>query len=180
MTVPGLIHQKPYEHVEYVLRRHPITFVPKIIVFLILFFAPFALYSPLQTTFPNLLSGPVSFPLIVLFISIYLLTILLFFYTMFTTFYLDVSVITNDRIVDIEQLGLFANSTGELDLFRIQDVTSEVKGIFATLFDYGTVFITTASNNSNIILHNIHHPNNIRNALIRLAEEDRKYHQVNT
>ncbi|MBP9695193.1 MAG: PH domain-containing protein [Candidatus Magasanikbacteria bacterium] len=99
---------------------------------------------------------------------------------MFTTFYLDVSVITNDRIVDIEQLGLFANSTGELDLFRIQDVTSEVKGIFATLFDYGTVFITTASNNSNIILHNIHHPNNIRNALIRLAEEDRKYHQVNT
>lgn len=176
MTVPGLIHQKSYENVVHVLRRHPVTFVPKIIFFLILLAAPPTLFFPLQATFPLLLDSPVALPLLTLGASAYLISILLFFYTAFTTFYLDVAIVTNDRIVDIEQFGLFSRTTAELDLYHIQDVTSEVHGVFPSFFDYGTITITTASNSAHLVFHDVRRPNTIRNDIIRLSEEDRKYH----
>jgi hypothetical protein len=65
-----------------------------------------------------------------------------------------------------------------LDLFRLQDVTADVHGVFATFLNYGTVMATTASANMNIVFRNIPDPNRIRNELIRLSHEDRKYHNV--
>ena len=83
---------------------------------------------------------------------------------------------TNDRIVEMEQLGLFSRTISELELFRIQDVTSEVKGLFPSMFHYGNVLVKTASENSHIIFFNIRNPEKIREELIKLSHEDRKYH----
>ena len=38
-------------------------------------------------------------------------------------------IITNDRILDIEQHGLFARTVSELRLHRVQDVTAEIKAL---------------------------------------------------
>ena len=58
---------------------------------------------------------------------------------------------TNDRIVDIEQHGLFSRTISEVDLFRIQDVTVDIHGIIATLLNYGNLTVKTASDNIHII-----------------------------
>lgn len=176
MHLSYFIRQKTYEHVEYTLRRHWLTFLPTIGLFILLAAVPFILYGLFNALYPDILNGPIIYPLAVLAGSVYYLFILLFFYSQFIDFYLDLWIVTNDRIVDIEQHGLFHRSITELDLFRIQDVTSNVNGVFQTLFHFGNLVITTASSNTDIIFRQIPRPERIRQELIRLADEDRKYH----
>ncbi len=171
-----VIKQKSYENIIYVLRRHPITFIPQILFFFILAIIPIILYFFIRNSLSDLLLGPISYPLLVLSASIYYLSILLFFYTEFIIFYLDIWIVTNDRIIDIEQQGLFSRSISELDLFRIQDVTSDTHGVLATVFKYGNVIVKTASNNINIVFKNVKNPDKVREDLIHYSHIDRKFH----
>ncbi|PIR76616.1 MAG: hypothetical protein COU32_01180 [Candidatus Magasanikbacteria bacterium CG10_big_fil_rev_8_21_14_0_10_42_10] len=177
MHLGELIKQKSYEQIVYEIRRHPITFIPIAFLFLVLLLVPVILYALISRIFPELLMGPRSYPLLVLLVSAYTLTMYLLFYVRFIDYYLDLWIVTNDRIIDIEQHNLFARSITELDLFRIQDVTVEMHGMFATLFNYADVSVKTASSNTHIVFYAVAHPNKIREDLIKLSEEDRKYHQ---
>ena len=179
MSVAELINQKSGEQVIFVMHRHPITFIPIIFLFLILMAVPIIVYLIISNLFPALLTGFPFYPLAVLFASVYYLSIYLFFYGLFIDFYLDIWLITNFRVVDIEQHGLFSRVTTELELLRIQDVTAEVKGVFPTIFNYGNVNIKTASSTKNITFMNIPNPNHIREQLIILADEDRKLETQN-
>lgn len=176
MQLSFVIRQKSYEKIAYVLRRHPVTFVPTIVIHTILLLIPPLLYWVIHTLYPQifLLAGVVVGA--TLLASVYTLFILMFFYSQFTIFYLDLGIVTNDRLVDIEQLGLFSRRIGELDLYQIQDVTSTVNGFFATLFHYGNLTILTASVNLNIVLSDIPRPEFYREEILRLANEDRKFH----
>lgn len=171
-----LIKQKSYEQIIFVLRRHWITFIPIALLFITLALAPFALYLMIGNLFPDLLTNEILKPITLLFASVYFLSLYLFFYAQFIDFYLDIWTVTNDRIIDIEQHGLFHRVITELDLFQIQDVTAHVKGVIPTLFGYGNLVIKTASTTSTIIFYNIPNPNRVREQLIRLADEDRKFH----
>lgn len=176
MGVSNIIKQKDYEKVVFVLHRHPLTFIPTIFLFVILMVVPVILYLMLNNLFPQTLSNTEVHTSFILFSSIYYLSTYLFFYGRFIDFYLDMWIVTNDRIVDIEQHSLFHREITELDLYRIQDTTATVKGVFSTIFQYGDVNIKTASTNTRIIFKNIPHANHIREQLIKLADEDRKYH----
>jgi len=180
MNAAFLIKKKSYEKIEYFLRRHPITYIPRLLLFIVSVFLPIALYFMINTIFPNLLSNEKIYAITVIVTSIYYLSILLFSYTNFVEFYLDAWIVTNDRVVDIEQFGLFSRTISELELFRIQDITVDVHGIFATLFKYGTLTIMTASSNLNIVFKNIPSPNKVRQKLLQLANEDFKYHRNET
>ena len=176
MLVSQLIKQKPYEEIEFLLRRHPLTFVSTAAIFILLAIIPVVFYFLTSNLFPDLLKNTNLYALLVLFGSIYYLSIYLFFYSQFVDFYLDLWVVTNDRIIDMDQSGLFSRTISECDLYRIQDVTVEVKGMFATFFHYGNVFIKTASANTHIVFYYVPNPNQVREALIQLAEQDRKFH----
>ena len=176
MNIHRLIKQKSYERIVYVLRRHPITFFPNILLFVFLLIIPTALVLLVINLFPDVIGTEVGTAIVTLIASAFYLMILVVFYTQFTEFYLDMWFVTNDRIIDVEQLGLFARTISEVDLFRIQDVTTDVHGVFPTIFKYGVVSVKTASNNRNIVFYNVYKPNVIREHLIQLAHEDRKFH----
>lgn len=176
MHLSHFVRQKSYEVLKHVLRRHSITFIPIAVLFIVLMIVPMVAFFITNTLFPEFLKGPVSFPILVLFGSLYYLTIYLFFYAQFIDYYLDLWIVTNDRIIDIEQKGLFDRVIIELDLFRIQDVTTVVSGFFPTIFKYGNVIITTASSTNQIIFKQVPYPDMVRQELIALAEEDRKFH----
>ena len=176
MQIEAVIKQKSYEHIIFKLHRHPLTFIPIIVLFFVMLAVPVIVYWLITFLFPGSLRCPILYPLTILAWSTYFLFTYLFFYVRFIDYYLDMWVVTNDRIVDIEQNGLFNRVITELDLFRIQDVTANVSGVFGTVFRYGDVIVTTASSTSHIIFRNVPRPNHIREELIRLADEDRKYH----
>lgn len=152
------------------------TFLPTALFFVILLLVPIGVYAMAHNVFPDFVNNPQIRPLIVLGGSVYYLSIYSFFYGLFIDYYLDIWVVTNDRIIDTEQHGLFHRSTTELELFRIQDVTARVKGVFATFFKYGDLTVKTASGTQTIVFHQIPQPQKIREELIKLAREDRKYH----
>ena len=177
MNVSYLIKQKSYEKVKFIARRHIFTFFIQILLFVILGAMPFGLYLMIRSLFPTLLSAQPIYALGVLLGSIYYLSVLLFFFTSFVDFYLDVWIVTNDRIIDIEQFGLFSRTISELELFRIQDITTNVHGIFPTIFKYGDVIVQTASTNVGVVFRSVKNPDKIRESLLELAHEDYKYHR---
>ena len=179
MGIIKLIRQKIYERVAFKLRRHPFTFVPAMVLMFFILTLPLGLYWIIARNFLPWLESPVGLPILILFASIYYLFVVLYFYTYFVTFYLNLTVITNDRIVDISQNGLFSRTIAEIDLYLIQDATSEIKGFFPTLFDYGNVMLQTAGAVPRCTLRDVSHPHQLRKKLLDMAMEDRKYHEKN-
>lgn len=178
MSLSSLIKQKSYEKIIIVRRRHPITFVPYIIFFLILLTAPFGVYwlvsnSSLNQFFQNQTGFIVS----ILAASLYYLSCYLFFYTNFVTFHLDLWIVTNDRLLDISQTGLFHRTVAELDLYQIQDASSEVNGFFPSLFNYGNISLQTAGEIPKFTFKNVSNPNQLREQVLQLAAEDKKFHE---
>lgn len=178
MRLYNLIKKKHYERVEHVLRRHPLTFLPIFLFFLVLLVVPPVVYILINSVFPGAFQSDITFVLLVLLASSYYLGMLLLFYAQFLMFYLDMWVITNDRMVNVDQLGLFARSISEVELFRLQDVHAEVRGFFRTILKYGKVSAKTASGTDAFVLHDVKRPNRIREDLVRLAQEDRQHHGI--
>ena len=180
MGLHELIHTKNYEKVIAKVRRHFFTFIPTLAFFLLLALVPLGIHFLLKNIFPNAISNQAVYAALVLGGSLYYLGLCVFLYTAFVEFHLDLNIITNDRIVDINQITLFARKIVEVDLYQIQDVSSEVKGFWATLFQYGTVEVQTAGSIPKFVMENIPNPHRIRHLLLVLAAEDKKSHRANS
>ncbi len=176
MSIGELIKQKTYERIVFFLHRHLVTFIPVIIIFVFLASAPIAVGYFLRGFFMPWWENPLYQPLLILFASLYFLSILMFFYSYFVTFYLDVWVITNDRLVDNRQVSLFSRTIAEVDLYQIQDATSEVKGFWASIFNYGNIYLQTAGPVPRFVLFNVPDPNHLREKILDLSAEDKKFH----
>ena len=174
MSIKNLFQAKQGEEIIFVLRRHPLVFLPKIVLFLALTIVP--LIAVIQYTEGQQLQiqNPLWHFAGVLFAGLYFLSIWLLFLSQFTDYYLDISIVTNDRILDIEQMGLFGRVISELDLSRIQDVNSEIKGIFPTIFNFGLVEVQTAGEEQMFEFQQISNPHGVRQRIIELAALDRK------
>ena len=180
MTLANIIHQKTYEDHVVVFRRHGFLILRNFTGIAIFAAIPFGIYAFLQSQFPEILAHPIGYPALVLAASAYELGVWLFAFTAFLDYQLDMWVVTNDRFIDIEQQGLFARTVSELDLWRVQDVTSEVKGIFPTLLGYGDVCIQTAGEQERFHLSQVPHPHDIRKLILDMAEVDRRFHMKDT
>ncbi len=155
-------------------RRHVFTLIPVLVVLILIVGIPVASYLWLQATQPALLAVGANKALFVLGGSAFFLFGWIFAFVMFMDYWLDVFIVTEKRIIDIDQTGIFSRTVSELRLYRIQDVTAQVKGIWQSMFDYGEVFIQTAGEVERFHFENIPHPNRLAKEILELAEADRK------
>ncbi len=176
MILDSVIKIKSYEKIVHVLRRHGITFFPYIVIFLAILLIPIAVYYLFTSAFIGIMQNPATLPLIIIVASAYYMSTVLFFYSFFTEFYLDAWIITNDRLVDVRQISLFSRTVAEVDLYQIQDISSEIHGFFPTIFNYGNIYLQTAGPVPKFIIHNVHRPDKLRETIIELASEDKKHH----
>ena len=96
------------------------------------------------------------------------------FFLIWVDYYFDVWIITNKRIVNIEQKGLFIREVSELELENIQDITTEVVGVIPTFFNYGDVFVQTAAERDRFLFHNVPDPYGIKDLVMNLQEKVEK------
>ena len=171
--LPGVM---PGEKIIKIIRKDIFILFEKLILGVILIGLPALVGYMMIRIYPNLLNGQISYPLIILAASGYVLFIWLFGFFSFIDYYLDVWLITNERIIDIKQEGFFSRTVAELKLFQIQDVTSELKGLSKFIFRYGDVYVQTAGEVQRFIFRQIPHPEEIRDIIIKLAEENKKIH----
>lgn len=93
-------------------------------------------------------------------------------WSIWTDYYLDVLIITDKRIFDIKQLGLFRRTSASFRLDRIQNVTVDMKGVIQTLLDFGTIHIETASENEDFVATYISHPYDIKKMINERQDEE--------
>jgi hypothetical protein len=177
IDVENLSHQKTYEKGELVLRQHWIVPVQIFIVFAILVAIPIVSYQLFSGAAPVLFASNTVQAILALGLSAYAFTCLLFLFQTYLDFYLDVWIITNERILSSERVSVFHQTMSELRLFRAQDVTSNVEGFMQTLLDYGTIEIQTAGEEEHFVMKNVPHPKDVANEIIALADADRDFHK---
>jgi len=99
----------------------------------------------------------------------YLFTFI-FAFEKFLNWYFDLFLVTNQRVVDIDFNNLLNKHFAEADLSAIQDVSSSVKGLLGTFFNYGDVLIQTAAEINQINFEKVPNPNKIIKLLKELRD----------
>lgn len=157
--------QNEDEEIIMVANRHPITLVRDAIGSVVLFIVSFSVMIKFFYV-PYVL--PIAF-------LVFVFSIIGFFYSYFN-WARDRFIITDLRILDMDQKTLFSKSQKEAFLEKIQDVVSETRGFLGTVFHYGDVSIQTASDTS-LVLDDVANPNMIQKTifdLVRDAKSDEK------
>ncbi len=166
--------QREGETVELIIRKHKISLLGSFFYFLAMAAIPWIIFYFIAPVALPFFLQPLYAKLFLLLTLIYYLFLWLFVFIVWIDYYYDLWLITNQRLLDIEQKGFFSRTVSELDLKRIQDITSEVHGILATLFEFGNINIQTAGERERFTLHSIPHPVTIRRKIVRLYEKARK------
>ena len=149
-------------------RRHWIAVASDIVIFAFIFVLMVFLVYFSMDALPQI-------EMLVLLVGVVLFHILLLaFIVSFTDYWLDSWIVTSERIIDIEQKGLFNREHAEFKLYRIQDVTVDVRGIFATFLDYGDVHIQTAGIGREFVFKQVPHPHKIKSEILTIAEKHHK------
>ncbi|MEK7652960.1 MAG: PH domain-containing protein [Patescibacteria group bacterium] len=162
------------EEIVLHIRRHWFIFFRLFLVFVVLSLIPALVYYFLLFNLPIIFKNQIGVVILAVLALIYYLFMLVYALTAWTTTYLDVWTITTFRIINREQEGLFSRTVAELDLYRVQDVTAEQKGVLATLLGYGDVYIQSAGEKERFVFEQISNPYGIAKILQKLNEKARK------
>jgi len=162
--------QRDGEKVEFFLRRHPITLLPAAVYILFMILLPMIFYAIVMPhAVPALLYEP-YWNIFLLLTTIYYGFLWIIVSMEWSDYYLDILLVTNKRVMNVRQLGLFHRIVSELELERIQDITSFVNGPIETLFNFGDLEIQTASEENKIEPKAIPHPVTVRRKIMELCE----------
>ncbi len=88
-----------------------------------------------------------------------------------TDYYLDMWLITNKRVIAIDQRGFFNRSVASFRLERLQDITVDIRGIIPTLLDFGTVKADTASHSDVFVIRGAPRPREIKSLIQEHADQ---------
>jgi len=159
------------------LRRHWLIFLGYLVFYIFLAAIPFGIYYFLKINYSEYLTDQIIYPFLLLLASLYYLYILLFLYHAFLDYNLDVWIVTNKRIINIEQKGLFNREVAKHELSKIQDVTGMQKGVLQSIFKFGDVHIQTAGEIQRFVFYQIPNPFKVVKIINHLLEEiDEKRH----
>ena len=160
--------QEKTEAIFVFARPYWFTFLPNTILFLAVFI--FVTFSQYLAATHVVVSTQTS-NLIVLVLGIFQLFALTVFLVAILDFYYDILIITDLRLVEIEQEQLFYHKFAQLNLAEVEDVNAVEQGFFSTLLDYGTIQVQTAGTEENFIIPNIRYPNEVVSIISSLSKQ---------
>ena len=110
-----------------------------------------------------------------LFVQVYVIFLLLSLFIILVLYYLNIQIVTDLRVVDITQEGLFDHTVSELHIDKIEDATSETTGVFGTIFGYGMVYVQTAGTKERFEFENVPNPAGIEKLILSLYERNSNF-----
>lgn len=160
----------PDEKLIMIIRKHKIYYLKHALVLLFLFILPILLYLFLAFNLEDLFN-PIIDTLFIIISSVYYLAILFFSLISWMNYYLDVWLVTNERIIEYEQKSPFHRETGELMLESIEDVSVRVEGIIPSIIKSGNVYVQTAGQAERFVFVDAPKPEDIKETIIRLTHK---------
>jgi uncharacterized membrane protein YdbT with pleckstrin-like domain len=162
--------QKNREEIIMVVHRHWFNILEQMVLVFGMVVGLFTAAFYLPLLFPVLTTPPYG-RLFLFLENLFAMLIWMIFFLIWVDYYLDVWIITNLRIINVEQKGLFHRATSEMGLGRIQDVTTEVKGVIPTFLNYGDVFIQTAAETERFMFRQVPDPYHIKDQVVLLQKK---------
>lgn len=149
------------EKLILMLRSHPITNLPWILVVVALAIIPIlAINFGILNDISDMYSIPSSS-----FFGIFLLWYLFVFVVGFQSFlvwYFNLYFLTDRRIVDIDFYQLLYKKISSAELAKIVDVSSTMGGVAQVVFNYGNITIQTAGEVPEFEFHRVANPGQVR------------------
>lgn len=158
--------QRDSEHVRLVVLKHWVIYARMVRQFILYGILPFAGLWALNDSSSLLVKE-----LFVFFLFFYFSVFLVVLYIRWLDEMLDLLVITNERLISIEQVNIFHNSTSETTLTMIQDVKAKKQGIFSNLLEFGSLEIQTAAEKIEFTIHDINDPYGVSKKILEIRDE---------
>jgi uncharacterized membrane protein YdbT with pleckstrin-like domain len=151
--------QEEEERVVLFMRQHIVVNVPWVILAIFMGLAPVILFPFVLSLIPVSIIIPVGY-MVVGTVFWYVATFG-FILAKFLSWFFNIYIVTNERLVDIDFYYLLYKNFAEADLSKIQDLSFTTGGIFSTLFNYGNVVIQTAGESPNLEFDKVPYPERV-------------------
>jgi len=133
--------KRPDEKITVTIKRHPIVLLKGLLMVLVVLGVMITVayyYKLSMITFWDILIGLLIIAGI-LYYNLYL-------------WYNDLYVLTDQRLIDVDQHSLFSRSVTSTALDQIQEVKVDIKGPLESILGYGKVMIHTSGPHENLVL----------------------------
>ncbi|MCI0597611.1 PH domain-containing protein, partial [Candidatus Parcubacteria bacterium] len=163
-------------HIILRLHKHVLILIGQLIPFAILDYLPYLLPRLgeflAQTTPAATIDFVATFsfenPWVAFIVGMYWLFVWMGAFGTFTNHFLDQWIVTNERVIAINQKSFWDREVSSLFLHRIQNVETDVEGFFHTLFHFGTLSVESAGAELNRIrITGLPNPDQVRNRILQ-------------
>jgi len=163
---PGsrFITQQQDEEIVLLLRAHPVTLLPWMLLALFMLLLPSLILS--TGAFADV---PGKFIFVARLVW-YLMT-LMYAFEKFLYWFYSVFIVTNERLVDIDFENLITREITYANLNHIEEPAMISRGIFRSIFHFGDVLVTTASEMPTVEGLAVPYPDKVVEIISRLSEE---------
>jgi hypothetical protein len=146
------------EEVLFMFRKHPVVMRKGLIfgMLAILLGTIPALIKPELSYFYGGLAGGLALGGIVYFPS-------------WVAWYYSIFIVTDQRLIQITQKGMFHRTVVDLTLSQIQMVNYQIAGLQETLLGFGTIMMQTYV--GDLVIHDVHHPAEIQKRVLKILRD---------
>lgn len=146
------------EEVLFVFRKHPIVMRRGLILGMLMI---------LLCVLPVFIKPEYSVYIIGLIVGLILGALV--FLPSWISWYFSLFIVTDQRLIQITQKGLFHRSVVDMGLDQIQMVNYQVSGLQETLLGFGTIMMQTFV--GDLVIHEIHHPASIQKKMLEILRD---------
>lgn len=146
------------EDLLYVFRKHPVVMRKGLV---------YAMLAVVLGTIPSLIKPEYSYLLGGLGAGFLLAFIVML--PFWIGWHYSVFIVTDQRLIQINQKGFWNKSVVDIGLNQIQMVNYEVSGLEETLLGFGTINIQTFV--GDLVIHDIHHPAKTQKKILAILRE---------
>lgn len=162
-------NQEEGEQIILLLRQHPIVNLSWVTLSFLGVILPLVvsfLFDFLKVPLGEVL--PVAFqPLIV---TTYYMMLLAWAHLSFLSWYFNVYLVTNRRVVDLDYWGFLFFRFSAATIAHIEDVTYTVRGGWGVFFNYGDLYIQTAGTEANFDFLRVPQPAKVSHVIMTLVK----------
>jgi len=152
--------QRPGEEVILVTKKHVWVLTPIIVVWLVLLalvvlmikYFGFSIYSSLAIAVSFIIGAVYAF------------------YKWYSWHNSDY-IVTNQRVLKVDQPGLFGRVISEADIEKIQEISTHISGPVRTMLNFGKVKIQTASSVGNLDLIDVTDPYSVQQTIVGIQKK---------
>lgn len=148
------------EEVLLVFRKHPIVMRKGLVI---------ALIGPLLGVMPAAAKPTLGFGWFFGGLAIGFAAGLVFFLPSWIAWFYSVFIVSDQRLIQITQKGLFHRSVVDVGLNQIQMVNYEIAGLQETLLGFGTIMVQTYM--GDLVIHDVHHPAKIQKQMLHILRD---------